>query len=465
MRKLLAVFVGFCCFLVVAGSPVAAEDVTGDDADLAVAAATRFFVDESSLPFAAVPGFEDSQRLWGVSRGAGYRIEVPANWNGDVMFWTHGFRGTGDRLFFNPEEFVFRPWLLEQGFAWAASTYSENNYAVGPAVTDTRRLATLFRQLVDRPDEMYIAGTSMGGHVAAASIERYPNFYDGILPACANLGGWEHIDYVLDFNVTAQQLALGESQFPVGPDYPAEIAPLIKANLESEPGGWPTALNETGESFKQLVELRSGGDRPNFDEAWAFWNSVPNFGSGIPGNLLFDLGFFGDFVLREGSRRGYDNTDVFYETDLIPGPSNEIEVALNDEVVRVRPESGARRLTINSAVADLRGYLREPVLTMHNLGDLFVPFHNQVEYHRRVAASRQSEMLVQRAIRGSLHCDFTESEWVSAFADLVAWVEYGIRPDGDDVGDPAAVADENFGCRFTDPTPGAHLFATPCPAE
>ena len=29
------------------------------------------------------------------------------------------------------------------------------------------------------------------------------------------------------------------------------------------------------------------------------------------------------------------------------------------------------------------------------------------------------------------------------------WVEQGIRPDGDDILDPAVVADPKFGCKFT----------------
>ena len=36
----------------------------------------RYFVDESKLPFAAVPSVP-TQRLWGVHNNAGYRIEVP----------------------------------------------------------------------------------------------------------------------------------------------------------------------------------------------------------------------------------------------------------------------------------------------------------------------------------------------------------------------------------------------------
>lgn len=459
-RKLRAVPAGLLAAIVAA--TMALTTIGPAHASDEAAAQSTTFVDESTLPFEPVPGFEDSERLWGVHQGAGYRIEVPANWNGNLVIFAHGFRGLGDRLFFIPEEFPFRPYLIENGYAWAASTYSQNNYSVGNAVTDTRRLATLFRQTIDRPELTYLVGQSMGGHVVAASIERHPNFYDGVLSVCGDMGHYEYADYFLDYVVTAQQLALGSSEVPSDFSFATETAAEIKAGLEAEPGGWPTALNERGEAFKQLIELRSGGDRPNFDEGWAFWNSIPNFGSGIPGNLLFDV-FVAGIDVGTGGGQAFKNTDVYYETDLVPGPSNDIEIALNDEVVRIQPDPGARRLTRTAPFPELRGYIREPVLTLHNLGDLFSPFHNQTVYHDLVADKGQSDLLVQRAIRGSLHCDFTTAEYQQGFVDLANWVENGVKPEGDPVGDPTAVAEADFGCRFTDPTPGAHPFAAPCP--
>ena len=56
---------------------------------------------------------------------------------------------------------------------------------------------------------------------------------------------------------------------------------------------------------------------------------------------------------------------------------------------------------------------------------------------------------MQRAIRDFEHCGFAPEELVIGFIDLVKWVEIGITPAGDDILDPAAVADPNFGCAFT----------------
>lgn len=411
-------------------------------------------VDESTLPFEPVPGFEDSFREWGVLENAGWRIEVPQDWNGELVMWAHGFRGTDTRLFFNPEEVPFRQWLLENGYAWAASTYSKNDYNVGTAVTDTYRLSRFFTEESGvRPARIYIAGASMGGHITGASIERYRHYYDGAMPVCGVMGDIELFDYFLDFNLAAQQLGTGTSQFPVPEDYATATVPEIKANLELAPGAWPFVLNENGEALKQLTENRSGGDRPNFDEAWAFWNSS---------DFLFGLGQ-GDGTLAEEDRVVIENKQRFYETDLIDGPSNPIEEQLNRDIARVTADPGARYTSRFSGAPRLKGNISVPVLSMHNLGDLFVPFSMEIAYGNNVADSGRSHLLVQRAIRGVGHCGFSTAEYEEGFADLVEWVENGTRPAGDDVLDPVAVAAPDFGCAFTDPTAGAHLFATPCP--
>ena len=413
-----------------------------------------YFVDESKLPFQALPG---ATALWGVHNRAGFRVEVPDDWNGSLVVWSHEERG-GEDLELTVDNHPLRELLISLGFAWAASSYSRNGYDVATGVKDTHALVKRFNGLVDKPDRIYLTGASMGGHVTAVAIEQYPNTFDGALPVCGVLGDYELFDYFLDFNVTAQQLGTGASQFPVDPgEYILSTVPQIKANLESVPAGWPVFLNANGQDHKNLTELRSGGERPNFDEAWFFWNTFPDFASG-PGNFLFDLGI-GDGTLPRTPGVGVDNTDVVYQFDTDPNLTPE-EQALNDGVIRVSADPQGRHPNGLSQLPVISGNVNIPVLTLHNLGDLFVPFHNQVEYASRVAAQGNSDLLVQRAIRGVLHCDFTATEASTAFLDLVAWVEFGVKPGGDNFLDAASVAHTNFGCAFTD---GMHTLGTPCP--
>ncbi|MDX1450316.1 MAG: phthalyl amidase, partial [Acidimicrobiia bacterium] len=198
---------------------------------------------------------------------------------------------------------------------------------------------------------------------------------------------------------------------------------------------------------------------PNFDQAWFFWNTFPEFATG-PGNFLFDLGVATN-ALPSKPGTFVENTDVVYQVDLDPTVS-AFEQALNDSIARVAADPSARSPNGLANVPAVLGDPPVPVLTLHNLGDLFVPFHNEIVYAGEVAANGASDNLVQRAIRGVNHCGFTTEELVRGFSDLVAWVDGGPKPDGDDVLDPAVVAAADYGCRFTEPISG-HLLPQPCP--
>jgi hypothetical protein len=60
--------------------------------------------------------------------------------------------------------------------------------------------------------------------------------------------------------------------------------------------------------------------------------------------------------------------------------------------------------------------------------DPVVPGFHQESYLNRVAAAGQSDWLVQRTVDRYGHCNFTPAELAAAFTDLVAWVEFGVKP-------------------------------------
>lgn len=401
----------------------------------AAAPPPAYFVDEEKLPFGPVVGVS-TERMWGVHNGAGYRVEVPENWNGSLVMWAHGYRGTGLEL--TVDNHPLRSFLVANGYAWAASSYSRNAYDPAQGAKDTHALTQLFNGLVGRPDRTYITGASMGGHVTGIVAEQWPMTYDGAMPICGVLGDYELFDFFLDFNVAAQTLSGVNATYPYGSDYLTTTVPATKAALGP---AFPFALNAAGQSFKSLVELRSGGDRPLFDQGWLFWN-------GVAGDFLFGLGV-GDGTLPRQPGAAVQNSDVTYQFDgdLALSPA---EVAFNDSVQRVSADPQARRTNGLANVTPTTGDLRIPMLSLHTIGDLFVPFHMEQEYARRVAANGDPDLLVQRATRDFGHCTFTPTELVTTFVDLVGWVEHGVKPAGDDVLDPAVVAAPDFGCTFTD---------------
>jgi hypothetical protein len=118
-------------------------------------------------------------------------------------------------------------------------------------------------------------------------------------------------------------------------------------------------------------------------------------------------------------------------------------------VLRVASDRQGRHPNGLANIPPILGKIAIPVISIHTIGDLFVPFSMEQIYARRVAANGRSNQLVSRAIRDVGHCGFAASEEVAAFADLVNWVEHGIKPAGDDILTPAVVAAPHFGCTFT----------------
>ena len=394
-----------------------------------------YFVDEAKLPFASLPGLP-TQTASGVHNGAGYRMEVPPNWNGKLVLWAHGYRGTGLEL--TVDNHPLRQFLIANGYAWAASSYSRNAYDPAQGAKDTHALTTLFTGKFSKPVRTYITGASMGGHVTGIVAEQWPQSYDGAMPICGVLGDYELFDFFLDFNVAAQTLSGVGKSYPYGADYLSTTVPATKAGLGP---AFPFALNATGQNFKSLVQLRSGGVRPMFEQGWLYWN-------GVAGDFLFGLGV-GDGSLPRHPGVAVQNSDVLYQFDTNPALT-AAEDAFNIAVQRVTADPQGRHRNGISNVPPTTGDLRIPMLSLHTLGDLFVPFHMEQVYARRVAAHNASNLLVQRATRDIGHCSFTPTELVTTFVDLVKWVETGAKPAGDAVLDPAAVADPNFGCTYTD---------------
>ena len=401
-----------------------------------------YFVDASKLPFTALPG-TSTTRYWGVHGGAGYQIEVPDNWNGDLVLYAHGFRGTGLELTVSMPR--IRAYLVANGYAWAASSYSKNGYDVKQGVKDTHALGQLFNGLVGHPRRTYVTGHSMGGHITGVTIEQYPQAYVGALPMCGVMGDNELFDYFLDFNLVAQALAGVPAQFPFPANYQTAVVPGVKAALGA---AYPVVLNAQGLALAGVTQNISGGPRPAFATSFAVW-----------GNFLFTVGVTGgDIGVAPGNVQ--DNSDTLYQIDSDPALS-PAEFGLNATVLRVALDPQGRHPNGLANIPPISGRLPIPVLSLHTIGDLFVPFSMEQIYARRAAAQGAADLLVTRAIRDHGHCGFAVQEETAAFTDLVNWVTNGVRPAGDDILTPAAVGDPKFGCQFSVPGHAGFPACTP----
>jgi pimeloyl-ACP methyl ester carboxylesterase len=371
--------------------------------------------------------------LQGVHDHAGYDIEVPPHWNGDLVLWAHPFMGTAPVLSTDTPEFGLRQLLVDEGYAWAASTFADTGFAVGSGVETTHDLALLAARLLHRePNRRYVVGISMGGQVVARSLEQYPKFYSGAMPMCGSLGDDTLFDYIADVNLTAQALS-DIRAYPTPSDYQSTVVPAIVAKLGLTADGPQTAA---GRQYQSIVVHRSGGVRPGASEAFNFW--VPN------GLFQLDLADDGGSLTTNFMRLA-QNAFTYYT------PNSPIDV--NRTVQRIVPQDLVTRLDPGlTSIPRVFGSPQVPVLSLHGIGDLLVPLSQEQTYAREVAAHGESNLLVQRAIREADHCEYSTVETAQGWHDLVNWVQSGSKPGGDDVLNPQAVAAPTFGCRYTDPT-------------
>lgn len=410
----------------------------------------------------------------GVLHGSAYRIEVPAHWNRTLVMFAHGFAGTGSVVKVdNPQ---LRSFFIAHGYAWAASSYRRNGYNVGDGVQDTHDLLVHFPALSQhaKPRAVYMTGLSMGGEITAVEIERYRRQFVGAMPYCGVLGANHLFDYFLGANVTAAALTGTPIRYPLTAAAGAAYTPsydrtvqqeLPELGISTDPGAksFTTHLTPNGAQWSAAVEQLSGGSRPGFAGALAYWNSF-----GFP--PLTDIPFlFGLYPGLSGGTIGYANGNVAgnihtsYQLDGNPALS-AAERSLNRTVLRVRPTDTPTSDPARSELPTIAGDPRIPVLSLHDIGDLFVPLKMDQLYARQLAAHHRSRLFADRVIRGTGHCEFTDQELATGFTDLVAWVRTGHQAAGDDILNRTAVARATFGCRFTDPTKGAHVFFGPtCP--
>ncbi|MET7421577.1 prolyl oligopeptidase family serine peptidase [Dactylosporangium sp. NPDC005555] len=413
--------------------------------------------DVTGAPFAPVGG----STVWtGIADGAAYRIEKPAAWNGELVLYAHGYRGPGTTVYVDSPS--LRAHYLAKGFAWAASSYQTNGYDVGQGVRDSYTLIDRFKERTGlRARSVYMTGASMGGHVTAVAIERHPQAFVAAMPVCGVLGDAELFDYFLDANVTAAALTGTTITFPEAPVDPsfqevyrqqvARQVPLL---------GQGAGLTDLGRQWGRFVEQRSGGTRPGFGNAIAYWSALP----GIPPLTTVPF-LFGVYPGLNGGTAGIADGNVtsnrltLYQSDDSIW-LNRDELRVNRDALRVdRTDLPSRDLT---GVPRVDGRPRVPVLSMHTIGDLFVPISMEQVYAKRAALQGRGTLFVSRAVRALGHCEFTVPELAQGFDDLVAWVRTGHRPAGDAILDRRAVAAADFGCRFT--LTQRPAFGPACPA-
>jgi len=333
--------------------------------------------------------------------GALYTVDKPANWNGGLVIWTHGYTLPTDPVHV-PDLGPLLPFFQSQGFAVAVSSFSENGYAVAEGVRQTHQLGQVFTSLVAKPEKTFIVGVSLGGIIGLNLLEQYDRHYDGALLVGGIVGGSDdEVRYVGDVWVLFDQ-AFPEANLP--PLFGPRPGPFPQAQLFgiiTNPANAQRFQLFLGLARARGLTFASG---PEAVEA-----TLTCLGFGWMGALdLFD---------RTHGHVLYDNSETVYSA---PGVPQAILDAVNAQVDRYSSTPSAQAFLNRNYEPD--GDLHIPVITLHDQRDPLVPFFHEQLLHDSVAGAGQSDLLRQynQATFGHVSPSL-RGQIPARFIELVSW--------------------------------------------
>jgi pimeloyl-ACP methyl ester carboxylesterase len=377
----------------------------------------------------------------GAIGGAAYLVEVPSNWKGDVVLYSHGYVAPGSA---NPARDVGDPgtraFLLAQGFALAGSAYSTTGWAVQQALSDQIALLDWFTANFGHPQKTIAWGHSLGGLITAGLIQKHPGRFDAALPMCGAVAGgvgvWnQELDSAFAFKTL---LAPGTSLQIVNITNPAlnfTTAEGILAGAQTTPQGRArialvSAFGDIPGWFDPASPEPASNDYASREANQFLWAQQVDF--------PFAFALRAELEARAGGNPSW-NTGVDYHEQLAKsvdrdevgalyqqaGLSLDQDLNTLENTARISANQSAVRYLARNITLDHK--LHIPVLTMHTTGDGLVTVQNEQAYASAVGDDDRGllrEVFVHRAG----HCAFTPAETVTAFQALVARMNTGHWP-------------------------------------
>lgn len=375
-----------------------------------------------------------------------WRIEMPEDWNGTLLLFSHGFvHGPDNPARNRPHEGAEE--LLARGYALAGTSYRATGWSLEEAVPSQLEMLDLFEHRFGPPRQVLAYGESMGGLVTLALVERYPERIAGAMPLCASVsGGLGMMNQALDGAFVLATLVpvdsppsivgiarKGEGFIAQVPDEPEAVGALVRAASTSPRGRARLAL---AAALAQLPAFADNGPRnadasriPRDDLAarQAAWITV------------FERGVFFPRRDQEHRARGNPswNTGIDYTAQLaLSGQGDAIREIYRGAGLDLDADlaflAEAPRIAADpAAVAYMRanyvpaGQFTRPVLSMHTTGDPFTMVSNQNSLARLARDGGGSRWLRQAYVEGGGHCTFSGAEIVAGIEALDEAVQAG----------------------------------------
>jgi pimeloyl-ACP methyl ester carboxylesterase len=336
----------------------------------------------------------------GVLDGAAYRIDVPNNWNHNLVVYYHGYAQHPVTFHIAERLTGQQAPLFERHYAVAESAYSQAGWALPQAYPETEALRQYFVKKFGQPQETYLAGGSMGGALVMVTIELNPKPYIGGLDLCGAVGPTSE-----EFDRRFAQLAAFDVYFP------GLMPPLLAIPADFE--------------ANRAERARIGAALRDNPQGAASMRSL--LGLHTDAELASDIAYF-TFVIGDMQRRAggnpFDNRNTIYSGT---NSSNSIsDYQLNDKVQRYAAQPQARAYLLHHYTPT--GHLGRPMLALHTIYDPVVPVSQLAVYAHQVQSAGFGSNLVQQYVHREGHCNLTPDEVGLAFDELVQWTHGSPRP-------------------------------------
>ncbi|GAA3929988.1 alpha/beta hydrolase [Actinomadura viridis] len=371
--------------------------------------------------------------------GAPYRVEVPSRWNGTLLLWSHGAYGlelpppSEIALMNHP---ATRQWLLDQGYALAASQYRvvQGWGVVESGLRDQIALLDWFGANVGEPRRTVSAGASAGGLIALLLAERHPGRFAGVASLCGVLGGTTgHLNSALDANHAIKTLLAPDLELVRAKDPDANAAKarqVLTTALDDPRGRARLALagalaDVPGRYASRAPAPASVADQVRQQYFYAYYDRGGLWGADradietrAGGNPSWNTGVDHRALLARSSRK-----------DLVKRAYREAGLKLGEDLERLnaapRVQADPRAVAYLDRYGTPRGRTPWPVVTLHSTDDGTVPVENQRWYAERVRRAGDPAKLRQLYVDRGYHCTFTASEEIVALRTLLGRMDTG----------------------------------------
>jgi pimeloyl-ACP methyl ester carboxylesterase len=395
-----------------------------------------------AVPMADAPAV--SNYSGSLPNGTTWKAEVPANWNGTLLLYSHGYLPTfvgAPNVPANAPDPETGAALLAEGYALTGSSYAAAGWALETAPKDQLdTLAATIRAIGRRPHRVLAVGTSMGGLVTAKLAETAGGRIQGALPTCGIVGGGAALgNYQLDgAHAIARLLAPGQQLKLTGyaniDEGFATTAALTAAVQQGQATAQGRARVALAAALYQVPAWAPGqpspppaGD-PNATQLGLYQSLLQAIQFVTPARFDIETATggnpswnnqvdYGRLLSRAADR---DTVRALYRE---AGLDLDADLKALTAAARTKADPPAVRRILSTSVPT--GRVQMPVLSLHTTADVPVPVQHENAYRDAVTRAGRAGLLRQAYIARQGHCNFTPAELVAGIHALEHRVETG----------------------------------------